>query len=256
MRKTRKINKKNTLFHFYDDQIWNFEGILFSKDETRIDHMMCSDNIICHKINNRNNIKYTLQEITTLLDRYISKISNPGMKKYIKFEHMTHYNASADDKKIPYYHPDRGMTFDDIYPLCDPTLQNIIVGFDMDDTLHQVGGIFNILNKHFIKDLSKLTNSHITYNDIGEMYFGGKDRLAQFKMMFQNLSKTIGMENVYIITANTAHLLLEIIPDLYSKIFNIKFSKKNVKIATYGQLPKYKIIKNILDEAEGQSDLS
>ena len=100
-----------------------------------------------------------------------------------------------------------------------------------------------------MKVLSDLTDSTITYNDIGEMYFGGKERLAHFKVMFQNLARTIGMENVYIITANPSHLLMEIIPDLYSKIFNITFSAMNIKVATHGQITKFTIIRNILDEA-------
>jgi hypothetical protein len=247
IKRNKKVDKKKAVFHFYDDQPWNFEGISFSSDETRIEHMMCADDIICHKVSNRNNASYTLKEVETLLRRYISNISNPGIKKHITFEQRINYTSSSDDRKFPYYHPDRGLTLDDIRPLCDPSLSNVIVGFDMDDTLHQVGGIYNISNKQLIKELSKLTGSRISYNDIGEMYFGGKERMAHFKAMFQNLARTIGMENVYIITSNHSRLLMEIIPDLYSKIFNITFSAMNIKVATHGQLTKFTIIRNILD---------
>jgi hypothetical protein len=249
-RRSTRIDKPKVVFHFYDDQVSNFEGVSFSPDETRIEHMMCSDNIKCHKVNNRNNVTYTLKDVELLLDRYLSKISNSGLKKYIKYDQMINYHSNTSNIKVPYYHPDRGMTVDDIIPLCDPRLRNIIVGFDMDDTLHQVGGIFNIPTNQLIKELSDLTESNITYNDIGEMYFGGKERLSLFKAMFQNLARTIGMENVHIITANPTPLLLEIIPDLYSKIFNVAFSALNVKVALPSlQQTKFGAIRYILDEA-------
>lgn len=245
-KKIQKTPKTSKLFHFYDDKVWAFEGITFSNDGTHIDHMMCSGNIICHKIKDRDDIQYTKKEVETLLQRYISKISKPGMRDFIKYRHLSLQSGYAESQNSPFFHPDAGMTNADIYPLCDPNLRNIIVGFDMDDTLHQLGYLFNIPNKQLIAAISALTHSTITYNDIGEMYFGGKERLARCKVMFQNLAKTIGIENVYIITANPSSLLLEIIPDLYSKIFNITFPKENVKVATHGQLSKYAIIKDIL----------
>ena len=116
----------------------------------------------------------------------------------------------------------------------------------MDATLHQTAGFVNIPLKKFIKNISELTKSIITINDIGEYYFGGKERLEKIKEVFQNLNKTIRMQNVYVITANQSSLVKEILPKLYSKLFNVKFKKENVKVAIKNQLTKYNIILDIM----------
>ena len=116
----------------------------------------------------------------------------------------------------------------------------------MDATLHQTAGFVNIPLKKFIKNISELTKSIITINDIGEYYFGGKERLEKIKEVFQNLNKTIRMQNVYVITANQSSLVKEILPKLYSKLFNVKFKKENVKVAITNQLTKYDIILDIM----------
>ena len=116
----------------------------------------------------------------------------------------------------------------------------------MDSTLHQTEYFLNVPLHILIKKLSILTKSKITINDIGEYYFGGIVRLNKIKEVFQNLNKTIGMQNVYIITANQSSLIKEIIPKLYSKLFNVKFKKENVKVAIKNQLTKYNIILDIM----------
>ena len=55
------------------------------------------------------------------------------------------------------------------------------------------------------------------------------------------------MQNVYIITANSSSLLLEILPPLYSKLFNVKFLSSNIKVSDNNKnITKYDIIKEIL----------
>jgi hypothetical protein len=115
---------------------------------------MCQDNVVCHKIKNRPNIKYTKNEINNLLNRYISKISNRGLQQFIKFRHFQLRATDKETLNYPYFHPDIGMAEDHIYPLYDPTLRDIIVGFDMDDTLHQLGYFLNIPNKFLATLLS------------------------------------------------------------------------------------------------------
>ena len=55
------------------------------------------------------------------------------------------------------------------------------------------------------------------------------------------------MQNVYIITANQGSLVPVIIPYLYSKLFNIKFLKSNVKVSNNKNISKYDIIKEIMN---------
>ena len=121
-----------------------------------------------------------------------------------------------------------------------------MVGFDMDNTLYQTEYFLNVPLDILIKTLSILTKTKISYQDIGEYYFGGIIRLNKIKEVFQNLNKTIGMQNVYVITANPSSLLKEIIPKLYSNLFNVKFKKENVKVAIKNQLTKYNIILDIM----------
>ena len=55
------------------------------------------------------------------------------------------------------------------------------------------------------------------------------------------------MQNVYVITANQSPLLPDILPYLYSKLFNIKFLKSNVKVSNNDKnISKYDIIKEIM----------
>ena len=185
-----------------------------------------------------------------LLNTYISRISNPNMRNFIRFRsEQTHGLYSEKPiKHYSYFDVEAGINDEHLHFLMDPNLsKNVIIGFDMDYTLHQMGYFTNILTKNFIDILSKLTKSKISYNDIGEYYFGGKERLKKMKDMFQNLNKTIGMYNVYVITANPSTLIKEIIPDLYSKLFNIKFKQENVKVTVPNKVTKYDIIKQIMN---------
>jgi hypothetical protein len=245
VKKTRKVKKvKPRKFHFYDDQQFRFTGVTFS-DDGDITGMMCTGDIVCHKIKQQYESTFSPSEIDRKLNVYLSKISNPGMREFIRYRHMYLSDSDKPNARFAYFSADVGMTDRDIYPLCDPNLRDVVIGFDMDGTLHQLGYFTNVPTKELVSMLSRLTKTRITYNDVGEMYFGGKERLAKFRVMFQNLAKTIGLRNVYIITANPSTKLKQILPDLYSTIFRINFPPGNVRVCT-DTLTKYDIIKDIM----------
>jgi len=242
--KKKRENNKDKMFHFYDDNENFLTGIKFSNDGETIENIMCTNNIICHKLtptyNNNVNEKVSIK----FLKSYLKKIKSNPIKNFISYrqEQLTSNNGENN----VFFDPNCGLNNKDFHFLKDPNLKNIIVGFDMDSTLHQTEYFLNIPLHILIKKLSILTKSKITINDIGEYYFGGIVRLNKIKEVFQNLNKTIGMQNVYVITANPSSLLKEIIPKLYSKLFNVKFTKENVKVAIKNQLTKYNIILDIM----------
>jgi len=247
-KKIEQISNKDKFFHFFDDHSGWMKGITFSKDEKKIESIMCTNNIVCHKVPNPNNDIITEKKYKYLLNKYISRISNKNMRKYIEINSDNNIVYNINKKKNSYsmfYDVECGLTDDQIHFLLNPNLKDIIIGFDMDATLHQTVGFTNKPLKIFMKNISILTRSKITINDIGEYYFGGKERLQKIKEVFQNLNKTIGMKNVYIITANQASLVPTILPYLYSKLFNIKFLKSNVKV-TNNNNTKYAIINKII----------
>ena len=250
--KTKKIGKesnKDKIFHFFDDNSGWLKGITFSKDEKKIESIMCTNNIVCHKTKNQED-NIGKKTYYNLLNKYISKISNKNMANFIKIKYNDQIQYNINEKNNIYnsfFDPYSGLTDDQIHFLLNPNLKDIVIGFDMDSTLHQTAGFTNKPLKIFIKNISELTKSKITINDVGEYYFGGKERLKKIKEVFQNLNNTIGMQNVYIITANQSSLLPEIIPYLYSKLFNIKFLKSNVKVSNNNKnITKYDIIKEIM----------
>ena len=208
---------------------------------------MCTNNIVCHKTKNQEDNIIGKKRYNELLNKYISKFSNKNMANYIKIKYNDYieYNINKKNNYYSYYDPYCGLTDDQIHFLLNPNLKDIIIGFDMDSTLHQTAGFANKPLKIFIKNISELTKSKITINDIGEYYFGGKERLQKIKEVFQNLNKTIGMQNVYVITANQGSLVPVIIPYLYSKLFDVKFLKSNVKVSN-DNIKKYDIIKKII----------
>ena len=232
------------MFHFYDDHEGYLTGIKFSNDGETIENIMCTDNIICHKLtptyNNNVNEKISIK----FLKSYLKKIKSNPIKNFISYRQ--YQLTSNNGENNVFFDPNCGLNDKDFHFLKDPNLKNIIVGFDMDSTLHQTEYFLNVPLHILIKKLSILTKSKITINDIGEYYFGGIVRLNKIKEVFQNLNKTIGMQNVYIITANQSSLIKEIIPKLYSKLFNVKFKKENVKVAIKNQLTKYNIILDIM----------
>jgi len=247
-KKIKKLSNKDKFFHFFDDHSGWMKGITFSKDEKKIESIMCTNNIVCHKVPNINNYSITEKKYKYLLNKYISRISNKNMRKYIEIDSDNSIRYNSNKKKNSYsinYDVECGLTDEQIHFLLNPNLKDIIIGFDMDGTLHQTLVFINKPLKIFMKNISILTKSKITINDIGEYYFGGKERLQKIKEVFQNLNKTIGMQNVYIITANSSSLIPTIIPYLYSKLFNIKFLKSNVKVVNDDN-SKYDIIKEII----------
>lgn len=239
----KKTRVKHRKLHFYDDQQFRFDGVTFS-DEGDITNMMCTGDIVCHKIKQYES-PFSQSEIDRKLNMYLSKISNPGMRDFIRYRHMYLSDSDRPNERFAYFNTDVGMTDSDIYPLCDPNLRDVVVAFDMDGTLHQLGYFTNSPTTELVSMLSRLTKTRITCDDIGEMYFGGKERLNKFRVMFQNLAKTIGLRNVYIITANPSTKLKQILPDLYSKIFRINFLPGNVRVCS-DTLTKYDIIKQIM----------
>ena len=207
---------------------------------------MCTNNIVCHKVPNPNNGTISEKKYKYLLNNYISKISNKNMKNIVKLKNEQELSFNKKNEYSVYFDIECGLTDDQIHFLLNPNLKDVIIGFDMDSTLHQTAGFTNMHINKFIKLLSELTKSKITINDVGEYYFGGKERLQKIKEVFQNLNKTITMQNVYIITANQGSLIPEILPYFYSKLFDIKFLKSNVKVANNKNLSKYDIIKEIM----------
>jgi len=253
-KKDKKKHNENKVVHLFDDNAGHdkngvFSGITFKNN--KIETIMCMDNIVCHKVPNPNNNIVSKKKYYELLNKYIARITNPNMRNYIKydnyFNHDTiEYNVNEKDKYTVWYDVECGLTEEQIYFLKNPDLKDIIVCFDMDSTLHQSSSIVNYRSSAFIKILSNITKSKITYNDLGELYFGGKKRLDSIKEMFTNLNNTINMKNVYVITANSTISIPEIIPDLYSKLFNVKFLRQNVRQSNIN-LTKFDIIKEIMD---------
>ena len=248
-KKIEKISNKDKVFHFFDDDSGWMRGITFSKDEKKIETIMCTNNIVCHKTKNQED-NIGKKRYYNLLNKYISKISNKNMANFIKIKYNDQVEYNINEKNNIYnsfFDPYSGLTDDQIHFLLNPNLKDIVIGFDMDSTLHQTAGFTNKPLKIFMKNISELTKSKITLNDVGEYYFGGKERLQKIKEVFQNLNKTIGMQNVYIITANQGSFVPVIIPYLYSKLFNIKFLKSNVKVSNNDKnISKYDIIKEIM----------
>jgi hypothetical protein len=249
--KNKKKHNENKVIHFFDDNNGYdkngfFSGITFKKN--KIETIMCTGNIVCHKVPNPNNNLISKKKYYELINKYVARITNPNMRNYIKHEiqNMIEYNPTGKDKYWAWYDVECGLTKEQIYFLKNPDLKDIIVCFDMDATLHQTSGIEKYRTSEFIKILSNLTKSKITYDDLGELYFGGKKRLDSIKEMFTNLNNTIGMQNVYVITANQTTSIPEILPDLYSKLFNVKFLRKNVRQSNK-EMSKFDIIKEIMD---------
>ena len=235
-------------FHFYDDLRHNFEGVTLSKDST-ISEIMCTGNIMCHKVKGTHDkAMYTPKEVLNHLRKYVARMSNPAMRRYIAYIHQ---NWSASDnfkpeELVPYFITDVGITDKDIEQMSDPTLRNAIVGFDMDLTLHQFGYFTNLPLNRLAAMIGKLTDANISYDDVGELYFGGRERFEKCRTMFQNLAKTIGMKNVYVITSNSSPVVDENLPDMYSKLFHVRFVQGNVKVTKKLGQSKFEIIRDIM----------
>ena len=73
-KKINKISNKDKIFHFFDDHSGWMKGITFSKDEKKIESIMCTNNIVCHKVPNPNNDTISEKKYKYLLNNYISKI--------------------------------------------------------------------------------------------------------------------------------------------------------------------------------------
>ena len=156
--KIEKISNKDKVFHFFDDHIGWMKGITFSKDEKKIESIMCTNNIVCHKVPNPNNDTITEKKYKYLLNKYISKISNKNMRKYIEIDSNDSIVYNINKKKNSYsifYDVECGLTDDQIHFLLNPNLKDIIIGFDMDSTLHQTAGFVRKPLKIFIKNMEQ-----------------------------------------------------------------------------------------------------
>ena len=245
--KNNKI-KNNKIFHFFEDHSGWMEGIKFSEDQKKIDSIMCTGNIVCHKTTTQQD-NMSKKKYYNLLNRYTSKISNNNMVNFIKLTYNDYINYNVNKKNNVYntfFDPDSGLTDEQMNFLMNPYLKDVIIGFDMDSTLHQTFYFINKPLNVFIKNVSTITKSNIKVQDIGEFYFGGKERLKKIKDIFQNLKNTIGINNVYIITANQSSLLREVISELYKKLFDIKLPKENIRVTIPKKLTKHDIILDIL----------
>ena len=190
----------------------------------------------------RHHVKYTEENNNKLIKKYIKNISNPAMKRFIVYCQHT-YNAY--EYPYLYFHPNAGLTNKDIEFLSSPTLKNICVGIDMDDTLHQTSVLIDLPIDKSISYLSNLLQTSITIYDLAEYYLGGKERMEKIIKMFQNLHSTIGIKNVFIITTNKSTHLKEIVSKLYSTICRVPFKKSNIYISD--KMSKFEIIDSILN---------
>ncbi len=239
--------KNNKIFHFFEDHEGWMASIIFNKDEN-IESIMCTDNIVCHKTKTHQD-NMPKKKYYNLLNRYTSKISNNNMVNFIKLTYNDYIDYNVNKKNNVYntfFDPDSGLTDDQMNFLMNPYLKDVIIGFDMDSTLHQTFYFINKPLNVFIKNVSTITKSNIKVQDIGEFYFGGKERLKKIKDIFQNLNKTIGINNVYIITANQSSLVPQFIRELYKKLFDIKLPKENIRVTIPKKSNKHDIILDIL----------
>ena len=236
-RKREKSSKKSELkLHFYDDKLWNFYGMSFEPKQ-----VMCTGRIMCKKVRDLEEENPRKGKIMRLLSIYTKRITNPAMREYVRSYHASSYKNLS-------FHPYSGMSEKQIKELCDPLLEPCMVAFDMDRTLHQTDFFVQTPSIGALRErISRLTNSEITYEDIGEFYFGGAKRMALMREMFQNLSKRIGMSNVYVVTRNHAWDLDKLLKELYNRIFGVSFLRRNIMVTKRDEY-KYENIAKILEK--------
>jgi hypothetical protein len=235
-RKRKRHSKKRELkLHFYDDKLWNFYGMSFEPKQ-----VMCTGRIVCKKVRDLEEENPRKGKIMRLLSIYTKRMTNPAMREYVRSYHATAYKNLS-------FHPHSGISDKQIKELCDPLLEPCMVAFDMDRTLHQTDFFVQTHTiGEFRERIARLTKSEISYEDIGEFYFGGAKRMALMRDMFQNLSKRIGMSNVYVVTRNHAWDLNKLLKELYSRIFGVNFLRRNI-IVTKQDEYKYENIAKILE---------
>ena len=61
----------------------------------------------------------------------------------IKYNDYIEYNINNKNNILILFDPNCGLTDDQIHFLLNPNLKDIIIGFDMDSTLHQTYGFIN-----------------------------------------------------------------------------------------------------------------
>lgn len=224
-----------THVHFYDDQNYNFDNI----PNTIIKYKNIQFIVKKHKVRDYSEHAYE-SKIKEMYTKYIHKITNKKLIPYIDTFMIDDiynntitfdYRSAIQDKDINF--------------LSNPLLEKCYVCFDMDRTLHQSSWILS-MNKtcrEYIQYLTTLLHTTITYEDVGELLFGGKERMMKIVKMFKNLNNTIGIKQVYIITLNDHKYLSDFLSDLYSHLFECRFPKANI---IYTKKTKLDDIKNIV----------
>lgn len=221
--------------HFYDDQDYNFENI----PNNVIKYKNMQFIVKKHKIRDYSENAYE-SKIREMYRKYSENITNKKLIPYMDtfmIDDIYNNNITFDYRSA--------IQDKDILFLSNSSIEKCIVCFDMDRTLHQSSWILSMNKscKEYIDYLSTLLNTSITYEDVGELLLGGKNRLIKLRKMFQNLNKTIGMKNVYIITLNDHKYLSMFLSELYNKLFDIRFLKANI---IYTKKTKFDDIKNIV----------
>ena len=116
-KKNNNIINKDKIFHFFDDHIGWMKGITFDKDEKKIESIMCTNNIVCHKVPNPNGDAITNKKYKYLLKSYISRISNKNMRNYIRYEIEMDKYCSLNNKDECYikFDTECGLTDDQMF---------------------------------------------------------------------------------------------------------------------------------------------
>lgn len=245
VKKETKNENANKKVHYYGND--GFEGITFSENNKTIKNIMCSGNIVCHKIITDRD-KFKPAQVKQFLKEYMDKISNPGMREYVRFRDFSlQFRVEETDKlNYPYFYLHDGPTKEMYYDLINPALSDCVVVFSLTAIMMYAWHLTFMIEKDFLPRLSTLTRTKITYDDVGEFLFGGKDYLKMYREVFRNLQKTIGIKNVYFIVTKMFYTDAEKIAYLLCEIFKVPFTKANIKLAE-GDKKKYKVIKEIMN---------
>ena len=245
--RTAQTLKREILVHYYDHHENSFQGLTFNEDGKSIKNIMCTGNIVCHKVATHRARKFTRAETAKHVKNYLCKISNPAMRDYIRFrQFMLEFRTeSTDPLNYPYFYLDDGFSAEDYYDLMNPNIKNCRYVFNFDTLIYFAYHFSHMIKKDFVERLSALLHTKITYEDLGEMLFGGKDNLSKLKQVFKNLDHTVGLQNVYLLIKNEFWLDRDKLWYMICRIFDAKFVKDNLKVKT-DQHGRYAIIKDVL----------
>ena len=241
----KKEQTNDTKLHFYDYDESSFKGVTFTGNEEDVTKIMCTGNVICHKMPYHRKNKFTPAQLTKHMQRYVAAVSNPAMKEYIRFRHhQLTFQIAKNEELYPFFYLDDGITEKQLNDLSDPMLRNVKVVLSMEGMMSYGNYLYEMLLPGFVAKLSRVTKSNITDCDLGELIFGGKKKVAALRKMFHNLKNTIGLKNVYIITRNYYWYNPKHICQLFNCTFDIHFFETNLFVPEEKEKP-YDFIKKL-----------